>query len=99
MKTITRRNLLKGIGIGAGAAALAACAAPTAAPQAKPAEPAKPAEAKPAAPAVVSNPGSAVTIVHWGFSGGNLEKREKERTMKKPVLNSKFIYLQRTIIH
>ncbi|MEI7468670.1 MAG: ABC transporter substrate-binding protein [Chloroflexota bacterium] len=82
MKTITRRNLLKGIGIGAGAAALAACAAPTAMPPAKPAEPAKPADAKPAAPAVVNNPGSAVTIVHWGFSGGNLEKREKELAAK-----------------
>jgi sn-glycerol 3-phosphate transport system substrate-binding protein len=72
MKTLNRRKFLKGVGLGAGAAALAACASPT--PTAAP----KPAEAKPAAPAVVTQPGSTVTIVHWGFSGGNLEKREKE---------------------
>lgn len=85
-KTITRRQLLKGLGFGAGAAALAACggapAAPTAAPAAKPAAataaPAAPAAT--AAPAVVQsgNMGSAVKLVYWGFTGGNLEKAEKQ---------------------
>ena len=70
---ISRRNMLKLAG-GLGAGALAACAAPPAAPVA-------PAGA-PAAPAVVKETGSTVTIVHWGFSGGNLEKREKELAAK-----------------
>jgi sn-glycerol 3-phosphate transport system substrate-binding protein len=70
--TITRRKLLTAAGMGAGAAALAACT-----PAATPAPAPKAPENK--APAVVTNPGTgAVTIVHWGFSGGNLEKREKE---------------------
>ena len=67
---ITRRRLLKGMGLGVGAAALAACSAPATE------------LAKPAAPTVVSSLGSTVTIVHWGFSGGNLEKREKELAAK-----------------
>jgi len=68
-QTISRRNVLKLAGLSA-AGALAACAAP---PAAQPAANAPAAEAPKAA-----SSGSGVTIVHWGFSGGNLEKREKE---------------------
>ncbi len=66
---ISRRHMLKLAGLGA-TGVLAACAAPPVAP------------AAPAAPAVVKETGSTVTIVHWGFSGGNLEKREKELAAK-----------------
>ncbi len=74
-RKISRRTMLKGIGYGAGAVALAACGgapAPTAAP-------AKATDApKPAAPTVVSQPGSVVEVVHWGFSGGVNEATDKE---------------------
>lgn len=69
---ISRRRLLRGIGFGAGAAALAACG--TAAPA--------PTTAPVAAPTVVKNPGSTVEIVYWGFSGGVNEKTDGEVVAK-----------------
>lgn len=74
MNKLSRRTLLKGLGLGAGAAALAACAAPAA--PAAPAATEAPAAAAPeptAAPAATG----ATEIVHWGFSGG-LGKVEEE---------------------
>lgn len=71
-QTISRRKLLKGMGIGAGALALAACAVPQATQA--PAQPtAAPASGEPtAAPAPTTAPASSgpVEIIYWGFSGG-----------------------------
>jgi sn-glycerol 3-phosphate transport system substrate-binding protein len=65
-RSMTRREMLKFMTIGGGAAVLAACgAAPAAEPTAEPA-----AEAT-SAPAVVTETGSTVNITYWGsFSGG-----------------------------
>ena len=71
---ISRRKLLRGIGMGAGAAALAACGA-AAAPVATNAPAAT-------APVVVKNPGSTVEVVYWGFSGGVNEKTDGELVAK-----------------
>ncbi len=78
-QTISRRKLLKGMGIGAGALALAACAVPQATQA--PAQPtAAPASGEPtAAPAPTTAPASSgpVEIIYWGFSGG-LGKTEEQ---------------------
>ncbi len=68
-KTISRRNLLKGLALGAGAATLAACAPAGQAPAPAATEAPKPgADTQPtSAPAA---PGGPVEIVYWGFSGG-----------------------------
>ncbi|MBX7213905.1 MAG: ABC transporter substrate-binding protein [Thermoflexales bacterium] len=71
---ISRRRLLRGIGFGAGAAALAACG--------QGAAPAAPTSAPVAAPTVVSKPGSVVEVVYWGFSGGVNEKTDGEVAAK-----------------
>jgi sn-glycerol 3-phosphate transport system substrate-binding protein len=74
-QTISRRKLLKGMGIGAGALALAACAVPQATQA-----PAAPASGEPtAAPAPTTAPASSgpVEIIYWGFSGA-LGKTEEE---------------------
>ena len=78
-QTISRRKLLKGMGIGAGALALAACAVPQATQA--PAQPtAAPASGEPtAAPAPTTAPAATgpVELIYWGFSG-NLGKTEEK---------------------
>ena len=74
-RVLSRRKLLKGMGIGAGALALAACAVPQA-----PAQPAAPAAGEPtAAPAPTTAPAATgpVELIYWGFSG-NLGKTEEK---------------------
>ncbi|MCS7056483.1 MAG: ABC transporter substrate-binding protein [Thermoflexales bacterium] len=80
---LSRRTLLKGIGFGAGAAALAACAVPAVTP-APTTAPAAEATAAPAAEATATpEPTTApaatgtVEIVYWGFSGGLGKTEEK----------------------
>jgi sn-glycerol 3-phosphate transport system substrate-binding protein len=81
-RVLSRRKLLKGMGIGAGALALAACAAPQVAPTpAQPAAPtAAPASGEPtAAPTPTTVPAATgpVELIYWGFSG-RLGKTEEE---------------------
>lgn len=77
-QTMSRRQFLKGLGLGAGVATLAACSAP-----AQPAAPQQPPQqAATQAPGVVKQPGSVVTVTYWGFSGGVNEATNKELTDK-----------------
>jgi sn-glycerol 3-phosphate transport system substrate-binding protein len=76
--TLTRRQMLRVLLAGGGAAALAACGA---APAAEPptAVPAAGAPEAPTtgAPAVVTQPGSTVNITYWGSFSGNLGEAEQ----------------------
>lgn len=69
---LSRRQLLRGIGFGAGALALAACAAP---PAAQPQAPSTSQDK--AAPTTAPASGGPIEIVYWGFSG-NLGKVEEQ---------------------
>lgn len=71
-KKITRRQSLKLIGFGAGAAALAACAAPPASAPAATAAPAA-AEATKAPEAAAASGGGKLEIFSWWTSGGEVE--------------------------
>ncbi len=71
MRKVSRRNLLKGIGFGLGAAALAACGAPSAPTATHSAD-------KAAQPATApAGGGSGAEVVYWGF-GGSLGKAEEK---------------------
>ncbi|MDW8396580.1 MAG: ABC transporter substrate-binding protein [Anaerolineae bacterium] len=79
---ISRRTLLKGIGAGLGATALAACAAPVAAPPTpQPQQPAQPQPTQPPQPepTPTTAPAAAapVELTYWGFTG-RLGKVEEE---------------------
>lgn len=64
-KKLSRRQLLRGFGFGAGALALAACAAPPAAQQ-----PTTAPQQSEAAPTTAPASSGPVEVVYWGFSGG-----------------------------
>lgn len=73
-QNLSRRQFLQRLGVGLGAVTLAACSAP-----AQPAAPQPPNQpAGTSAPGVVKQPGSLVTVTHWGFSGGVNEATDKE---------------------
>lgn len=87
-KAISRRNLLKGVGVMAGGVALAACAPVAAPPAAQPAQPASTSAstsaestAPAAAPAAetTSAPAAAgaTEVTYWGFSGALGETEQK----------------------
>ncbi|GAB4431120.1 MAG: ABC transporter substrate-binding protein [Chloroflexi bacterium OHK40] len=78
-RKLSRREMLRVLMLGSGAAALAACgAAPSAEPTAAPAEPTAGSAAPAAtAPAAVSQTGSTVTITYWGSFSGALGEAEQ----------------------
>jgi len=83
-KVISRRNMLKSVGLMAGSAALAACAPMAAPPAAAPAASSTQTTDSAAAPATTevqttSAPVAAGTteVVHWGFSGALGETEQK----------------------
>ena len=84
-KSISRRMVLKGIGFGAGAAALAACAAPAARAPSAPEATAAPATESTAAPTTAPAASGPVEVVYWGFSGG-LGKTEDDLVAKYHAL-------------
>ena len=78
-KIISRRNMLKSVGLMAGSAALAACAPIAAPPAAAPAAPVTGSTAPAAEVQTTSAPVAAGTteVVHWGFSGTLGETEQK----------------------
>lgn len=78
-RKLSRREMLRVLMLGSGAAALAACgAAPSAEPTVAPAEPTAGSAAPAAtAPAAVSQTGSTVNITYWGSFSGALGEAEQ----------------------
>jgi sn-glycerol 3-phosphate transport system substrate-binding protein len=84
MTSVSRRDLLKGMGSAAVLALIAACSQPsspapaaTSAPAAAPASGAAPTSAPQAAPATVAATGSQATITFWGaFTGHNADVQQ-----------------------